>query len=71
MEGPDGGPSNIEGLYERMLVPFFFYGSDILTWYEYNQFKVEDVGIDLLRSAFGIRIDRIKNEVVRNVCGVE
>lgn len=29
------------------------------------------MGMNILRCAFGIRIDRVRNDIVRNLCGVE
>lgn len=48
------------------------YRSEALTWYEYNKFRVRAVGIDFLRSAYGIiMMDWERNEVVRNLCNVK
>lgn len=53
-------------------MPTVLYGSEKLTLYEYDKSRRRDVGMNFLRRSCGIRkIDTIRNEVVRNLCGVE
>lgn len=45
---------------------------ETLTLYEYNKFKWWVVGEELLINACGLkRINRVRNEMVQNLCDVE
>ena len=59
-------------LHESMLVQTLLYGSEITVWYEKYRSRVQAVQMDNLRSVLGVRrIDRMRNERIRELCGVE
>lgn len=55
-----------------MLQPFLLSGSETLTWYEYNESWVRDVGVNFWRPAFAIRsIGRLRKVAVQNLRHME
>lgn len=57
---------------DRILMPTLLYGRETRTWYEYDKSRGRALGMDYLRPACGRRkIDRVKNEAVRDLCGME
>ena len=59
-------------LHESMLLPVLLYGSECMVWDRTYRSKVQAVQMDNLRSVLGVKkIDKIRNEFIRTVCGVE
>lgn len=57
----------VRGLHKEMLVSTFFYGSETLTYHEYNKLIVRVVGINFVRLFYGVRkVGRVRNVVVSN-----
>lgn len=61
----------VRGLYENMLVLILHIGSETLKWYEYNKSWVKAVEAYSMEAACGIRIVRVRNELVQNLHGAE
>lgn len=40
-------------------------------WYKYDKSRMKAMSVDFLRHTCDIRIDRVRNEVVQNLCGVK
>ena len=60
------------GLHEGVLVPTLTYGCETLVWHEREKSRVRAVEMDMLRGVCGVRrIDWVRNEVVRERCGVQ
>jgi hypothetical protein len=58
-------------LHEGVLLPTLLYGNETLSMYERDASRLQAVEMSLLRSAIGVtRRDRIRNENIREVCGV-
>ena len=59
-------------LHENMLVQTLLYGSEVTVWYPKYRSRVQAVQMDNLRSVLGVRrIDKMRNERIRELCGVE
>ena len=59
-------------LHESMLLPVLLDGSETMVWNKKYRSKVQAVQMDNLRSVLGLkRTDKIRNEFIRNTCGVE
>ena len=59
-------------LHESRLVPALLYGNEITVWYPKYRLRVQAVHLDYLRSVFGVRrIDKMRNERIRELCGVK
>ena len=59
-------------LHESMLLPVLMYGSEAMVWNPKYRSKVQAVQMDNLRSVLGgRRIDKMRNERIREMCGVE
>jgi hypothetical protein len=59
-------------LHESMLVPVLMYGSETMVWNPKYRSKVQAVQMDNLRGVLGIRrTDKMRNEYIREVCGVD
>ena len=55
-----------------MLLPVLLYGSESMVWDRTYRSKVQAVQMDNLRSVLGVRrSDKIRNEIIRSICGVE
>jgi hypothetical protein len=59
-------------LHESMLVQTLLYGSEVTVWCPKYRSRVQAVQMDNLRSVLGVRrIDKMRNERIRELCGVE
>jgi hypothetical protein len=62
----------IRRLHECMLVPVLMYGSEVTVWSQKNISRIQAVQMDNLRGILGVRkIDKMRNEYIRELCGVE
>ena len=58
-------------MHEPLLVAFFTYGSEIVTWREKEWSRIWGVQIDNLISLIGIRRrDKVSNALINQLCGV-
>ena len=58
-------------LHEKLLVPVLMYGSKTMIWKEKDRFGIRAVQIYNLRGLLGIiRMDRVLNTRIRELCGV-
>jgi hypothetical protein len=59
-------------LHESMLLPVLMYGSEAMVWNPKYRSKVQAVQMDNLRGILGVRrIDKMRNEHIRELCGVK
>jgi hypothetical protein len=59
-------------LHESMLIPVLMYGSESMVWKKRYRDKMQAVQMDNLRGVLGVRrIDKMRNERIRELCGVE
>ena len=59
-------------LHESMLIPVLMYGSESMVWSDEYRSKMQAVQKDNLRGVLGVRrIDKMMNEFIRELCGVE
>src|SRR5678815_3865859 len=59
-------------LHEGMLLPVLLYSSETMVWNKKYRSKVQCVQIDNLRGVLGVRrIDKVRNELIREWCGVK
>src|SRR5678815_1751450 len=59
-------------LHEGMLLPVLMYSSETMVWKKGYRSKVQCVQMDNLRGVLGVkRIDKIRNEGIRELCGVK
>ena len=59
-------------LHESMLLPVLMYGSEAMVWNSKYRSKVQAVQMDNLRGVLGVRrIDKMRNERIRELCGVK
>jgi len=59
-------------LHEGMLLPVLLYGSETMVWNKKYRSKVQCVQMDNLRGVLGVRrIDKERNERIREWCGVK
>ena len=55
-----------------MLIPELMYGSESMVWCEKYRSKMQAVQMYNLRGVLGVRrIDKMRNEVIRELCGVK
>ena len=60
------------GMFEGIVEPSLMYGSEVWVLNKSERKKIEAVEMNCLRSICGVRrIDRVRNEEVRRVCGKE
>ena len=58
-------------MHETLLVPVLTYGSETTLWKEKERSRVRTVEMDTLRRLLGImRMDRVPNTRMRELCGV-
>ena len=63
--------SCVNVLHEKLLVPVLMYGSECQVWKEKERSRVRAVQMDNLRGMLGVkRIDRMRNERIRELCNV-
>src|SRR5678815_5117333 len=59
-------------LHEGMLLPVLMYSSETMVWNKRYRSKVQRVQMDNLRGVLGVkRIDKMRNELIRELCGVK
>src|SRR5678815_307076 len=59
-------------LHEGMLSPVLMYSSETMVWNKRYRSKVQRVQMDNFRGVLGVkRIDKMRNEGIREVCGVK
>src|SRR5678815_4290715 len=59
-------------LHEGMLLPMLMYSSETMVWNKRYRSKVQCVQMDNLMGMLGVRrIDKIRNERMRVLCGVK
>ena len=59
-------------LHESLLLPVLMYGSEAMVWNPKYRSKVQAVQMDNLRGILGgKRIDKMRNEHIRELCGVK
>jgi hypothetical protein len=59
-------------LHESMLIPVLMYGSEVMVWCQKYRSRIQAVQMDNLRGVLGVRkTDRMRNEYIRELCGVE
>jgi hypothetical protein len=59
-------------LHESLLLPVLMYGSEAMVWNPKYRSKVQAVQMDNLRGILGVRrIDKMRNEHIRELCGVK
>src|SRR5678816_3422023 len=55
-----------------MLLPVLLYSSETMVWNKKYRSKVQSVQMDNLRGMLGVRrIDKMRNESIRELCGVK
>src|SRR5678815_5288590 len=59
-------------LREDMLLPVVMYSSETMVWNKRHRSKVQCVQMNNLRGVLGVRrIDKMRNERIREMCGVK
>src|SRR5678816_1241927 len=59
-------------LHEGMLLPVLLYSSETMVWNKKYRSKVQCVQMENLRDLLGVRrIDKMRNERIRELCGVK
>jgi len=62
----------VRTLHEKLLVPTLLYGSECMLWKEKERSRIRAVQMDNLRGVLGVkRRDRMRNERIRDICGVK